>query len=165
MAVYGQLNELRETIMNMAISNQDLLKFIYYCDTTDVLSQPNLTKTQRASLMNTQIFKYKRMPIVNQNESKCFLSMQYLGVNRNKKEPYWMMPYFEFNIVCADSIDEISEGSRLLAIEECLTNTFDMHNIGAVGNCRVLLSEPISIDNGYIGRKVQMAFVDWVERK
>ena len=107
--MYGQLNELRESIMNKVMTNQDLLKFIYYCNTddkTDILSLPNLTKDQRKSLINTQIFKYKRMPLNSQTDAKCFLSMQYLGVNRNRKEPYWMMPYFEFTVVSSNSIDE-----------------------------------------------------------
>jgi len=165
--MYGQLNELRESIMNKVMTNQDLLKFIYYCNTddkTDILSLPNLTKDQRKSLINTQIFKYKRMPLNSQTDAKCFLSMQYLGVNRNRKEPYWMQPYFEFTVVCSTSIDETLNGSRLLAIEECITDTFDMQTVGAVGNCRVLTSQPSNCDTGYIARVIQIYFIDWIKR-
>jgi hypothetical protein len=166
--MYGQLNELRESIMNKVMSNQDLLKFIFYCDTTentDILLLPNLTKEQRKSLINTQIFKYKRMPLKDETTAKCFLSMQYLGVNRNKKEPYWMMPYFEFTVVCSDSISEIANGNRLLAIEECIVNSFDMQNVGAVGNCRVIVSQPTNSDTGFQARAIQVFFVDWIARK
>ena len=72
--MYGQLNELREEIINKVMSNQDLLKFLFYCNTNDVLSQPVLNKKQRESLINTQIFKYKRMPLKDQTYTKCFLS-------------------------------------------------------------------------------------------
>lgn len=166
--MYGQLNELRESIMNKLMTNQDLLKFIYYCNTddkTDILSLPNLTKDQRKSLINTQIFKYKRMPLNSQTDAKCFLSMQYLGVNRNRKEPYFMMPYFEFTVVCPDAIAEISNGNRILAIEECLVQLYDMKDVGGIGNCRVLISEPEKVDTGYQSRKTQIVFVDWIDRK
>ena len=91
--------------------------------------------------------------------------MQYLGVNRNKKEPYWMMPYFEFTVVCPDSIAEILQGNRVLAIEDCLVQTFDMQNVGAVGNTRVLISEPETTDTGFQARKIQLVFYDWIKRK
>ena len=147
------------------MSNQDLLKFLFYCDIDDVLSQPNLNRTQTNSLKKNQIFKYKRMPLNNETVTKCFLSMQYLGVNRNKKEPYWMMPYFEFTVVCPDSIAEILQGNRVLAIEDCLVQTFDMQNVGAVGNTRVLISEPETTDTGFQARKIQLVFYDWIKRK
>ncbi len=162
--MYGQLNELREEIMNKVMQNQDLLKFLFYCNTTDVLSQPNLTRTQRQSLIDTQIFKYKRMPLNNQTDAKCFLSMQYLGVNRNRKEPYFMMPYFEFTVVSSPAIDETIHGSRLLAIEGCITDSFDMQSVGAIGNCRVLVSQPATAEN-FIARSIQVCFIDWIDRK
>ena len=108
--IYGQLNELREEIMNKVMNNQDLLKFLFYCDTNDVLSQPNLNRTQRQSLINTQIFKYKRMPLKDQTYTKCFLSMQFGRVMRDSKNNHWSLPLFAFTIVCPDAISETLHG-------------------------------------------------------
>lgn len=166
--MYGQLNELRESIMNKVMMNQDLLKFIYYCDTddkTDILSLPNLTKDQRKSLINTQIFKYKRMPLNSQTDAKCFLSMQFGKVGRSMKNPFWMQPYFEFTIVCPNAILETTVGDRMLAIEQCLTDTFEFQNVGNVGNVRISGSANENADSGYSARIVQLFFIDWIDRK
>lgn len=163
--MYGQLNELREEIMNKVMQNQDLLKFIFYCNTTDVLSQPNLTRTQRESLKDTQIFKYKRMPLNIQTDAKCFLSMQFGKVGRSMNNPYWMQPYFEFTIVCPNSILETISGDRILAIEQCLADSFEFQNVGSVGAVRVSGSANITVDTGLTGRIVQLYFIDWIDRK
>ena len=163
--MYGQLNELRESIMNKVMTNQDLLKFIYYCNTddkTDILSLPNLTKDQRKSLINTQIFKYKRMPLNSQTDAKCFLSMQYTQIFRHK-DNNWIMPCFEFVIVCPDSIAETLNGSRILAIENCIVDSFNMKDVGAVGFVKVDTSKPENVDTGLSARSVPIHFVDWVK--
>ena len=161
--MYGQLNELREEIINKVMSNQDLLKFLFYCNTNDVLSQPVLNKKQRESLINTQIFKYKRMPLNSQTDAKCFLSMQFTQIYRHK-DNYWIMPCFEFIVICPDSIAEINEGSRILAIENCIIDSFDMKDIGAVGNVKIGTSQPENSDTGLQARKIPIQFVDWIKR-
>lgn len=162
--IYGQLNELREEIMNKVMTNQDLLKFLFYCDTNDVLSQPNLNRTQRQSLIDTQIFKYKRMPLNNETSTKCFLSMQFGKVGRNMKNPFWMQPYFEFTIVCPNAILETNVGDRMLAIEQCLTDSFEFQDVGSVGAVRISGSINENCDTGYSARVVQLYFIDWIER-
>jgi len=164
--MYGQLNELRETIMNKVTENKDLLKFIFYCNTTmtdDILLLPNLTKTQIKSLINTQIFKYKRMPLKDQVDAKCFLSMQYTQIYRHK-DNYWIMPCFEFIVVCPDSISETLNGNRILAIESCIADTFDMKDIGAIGYVKVDTSQTETVDTGFGSRKIPIRFVDWIKR-
>lgn len=162
--MYGQLNELREEIMNKVMSNQDLLKFLFYCDTKDVLSQPNLNRTQTNSLKLNQIFKYKRMPLNNETKTKCFLSMQFGKVGRSMKNPFWMQPYFEFTIVCPNAILETTVGDRMLAIEQCLTDTFEFQSVGNVGNVRISGSANIAVDTNYSGRVVQLYFIDWIDK-
>lgn len=162
--IYGQLNELREEIMNKVMTNQDLLKFLFYCDTKDVLSQPALNRTQRQSLINTQIFKYKRMPLNNETSTKCFLSMQFGKVGRSMKNPFWMQPYFEFTIVCPNAILETLQGDRMLAIEQCLSDTFEFQDVGSVGTVRISGSTNTTVDTGYSARIVQLYFIDWIDR-
>ena len=58
---------------NKVMTNQDLLKLLFYCDTNDVLSQPNLTRNQKDSLKLNQIFKYKRMPLNNEIHQVFFV--------------------------------------------------------------------------------------------
>ena len=165
--MYGQLNELREAIMNKVTTNQDLLKFIYYCDTddkTDILSLPNLTKTQIKSLINTQIFKYKRMPIKDQVEAKCFLSMQFGRVRRDTKNNHWTIPLFAFTIVCPESILENTiSGNRILAIEQCLEDIFSYQHIGGIGMTFVVGSEPETVDTGLSSRTMTLTFLDYVK--
>ena len=163
--MYGQLNELREEIMNKVMSNQDLLKLLFYCDVDDVLSQPNLNRSQKDSLKKNQIFKYKRMPLNNETSTKCFLSMQFGKVGRSMKNPFWMQPYFEFTIVCPNAILETTVGDRMLAIEQCLTDTFEFQNVGNVGNVRISGSANENCDSGYSARIVQLYFIDWIDRK
>jgi hypothetical protein len=163
--MYGQLNKLRQSIMNKAMTNMDMLKFIYYCNEIDILKQPELTSEQREELLDNQIFKYRRMPLINQTEGKCYLSMDFLGINRKKDDPYFMQPIFEFSIVCSDSIVETLQGSRILAIEDCIVDTFDMQYIGTIGYVKVLQSTPQGIDTGFQGRKIQLFFTDWIDRR
>lgn len=164
--MYGQLNELRESIMNKLMTNQDLLKFIYYCNTddkTDILSLPNLTKEQRKSLINTQIFKYKRMPLNSQTDAKCFLSMQFGRIIRDVKNNRWMLPLFAFTVVCSDSIAETLHGNRILAIEQCIEDTFSYQNVGNVGQVYIVGSEPETADTGFQVRSTTIKFVDYVK--
>ena len=161
--MYGQLNELREEIMNKVMSNQDLLKFLFYCDTDDVLSQPNLNRTQRQSLINTQIFKYKRMPLNSQTDAKCFLSMQFGRVIRDVKNNRWMLPLFAFTVVCSDSIAETLHGNRILAIEQCVEDTFSYQNVGNIGQVYIVGSEPETADTGLQARSTTMKFVDYIK--
>jgi hypothetical protein len=164
--MYGQLNELRESILTKVTENQDLLKLIYYCDvsdTEDILSLSDLSKTEIKSLYNTQIFKYKRMPINNQTKSKCFLSMQFGRVIRDTKNNRWMIPLFAFTIICADGILENTiTGNRILAIEQCLTDIFSYQNIDSSGMTYVVGSEPEQVDTGFQGRTITIKFFDYV---
>ena len=73
------------------------------------------------------------MPLNNETTTKCFLSMQFGKVGRSMKNPFWMQPYFEFTIVCPNAILETTVGDRILAIEQCLTDTFEFQNVGNVG--------------------------------
>lgn len=160
--MYGQLNKLREEIMNKAMTNMDFLKFIYYYDKLDILTQPDLTATQRKSLLDTQIFKYKRMPIVNQSEAKCFISMSFGRVMRDRGNNHWSIPLFTFTIVCADNIVETTEGNRILAIEQCLEDVFSYKNIGN-GIVYAYGSEPETVDSGFQARTIVFKFMDYIE--
>lgn len=161
--IYGQLNELREEIMNKVMSNQDLLKFLFYCDTKDVLSQPNLNRTQRQSLIDTQIFKYKRMPLKDQTYTKCFLSMQFGRVLRDAKNNHWSLPLFAFTIVCPDAISETLQGSRILAIEQCIEDSFAYQHVAGIGQTFVIGSDPETVDTGYQARTITIRFLDYVK--
>ena len=164
--MYGQLNELRESIINKVTTNQDLLKFIYYCNTddkTDILSLPNLTKDQRKSLINTQIFKYKRMPLNSQTDAKCFLSMQFGRVLRNPKDNHWSIPLFAFTIVCPDSISETLNGNRILAIEQCIEDSFSYQIVTNAGYTFIVGSDPETVDTGFQARSITIKFVDYVK--
>lgn len=161
--MYGQLNELREEIINKVMTNQDLLKFLFYCDTNDVLSQPVLNRTQRQSLINTQIFKYKRMPLKDQTYTKCFLSMQFGRVVRNPENNHWTTPLFAFTIVCPDAISETLQGSRVLAIEQCLEDSFSYQYIDKLGMMYIIGSDPETVDTGYQSRTITFKTINWVK--
>lgn len=161
--IYGQLNELREEIMNKVMTNQDLLKFLFYCDTKDVLSQPNLNRIQKDSLKLNQIFKYKRMPLNNETKTKCFLSMQFGRVVRNLENNHWVIPLFAFTIVCPNAISETLHGSRILAIEQCLEDSFSYQYIDKLGMMYIVGSDPETVDTGYQSRTMTFKTINWVE--
>lgn len=181
--MYGQLNELREEIMNKVMTNQDLLKFLFYCDLVeinairkslklpeyltidkaDILSLPNLNRTQKDSLKLNQIFKYKRMPLNSQVDAKCFLSMQFGRVLRDNKNNHWSLPLFAFTIVCPDAISETLNGSRILAIEQCLEDSFAYQHVAGIGQTFVIGSEPETVDTGLQSRTMTLRFLEYVK--
>ena len=181
--MYGQLNELREEIMNKVMSNQDLLKLLFYCDIieinaireslgkpkfptidkADILSLPNLNRTQSNSLKINQVFKYKRMPLNGETFTKCFLSMQFGRVLREPKNNHFTLPLFAFTIVCPDAISETLNGSRILAIEQCIEDSFAYQHVAGLGQTFVIGSEPENTDTGYQARTITLRFLDYVK--
>ena len=165
---YGDLNEIRTEICNKLVQNQDLIKFLFYTktddDKKDITTLPQVTGSDRINVIKTQINKHLRINLAQDNISKCYISMDFGKVPRSK-EGFWIMPSFSFFIICSEDLIETLNGSRMLALEQCIVNTFDgCTDIKNLGQVRVFNSEPINVSHPYQGRRVDLAVLDWIKQ-
>lgn len=164
--IYGNLNVIREKIVQYVMTHDDLINFIYYKDTdTDITALPYLSKRERNKLINTKIFKRRRLPQTSE-KADVLLSMEYgsraYDGSRKISNMKFVAPKFVFYVVVHESLDETDNGSRLLAIEDCLLQLFHNQNIGTLGRSYVSHTEPTLCPQGYIGIAVTVKFTDFV---
>ena len=163
--ISGSLNKLHNEIMAIIMSDQDILKFLYYNKDDDVLSKPDLTKKQIASMKNINFFKHKKIPTVETNEMRTVISFEYDEVTRSNRKgnyKYWSVPTVCIYIIGHVSNDETKNGSRVWAIEDRLVDLFhyEKNNI-SLGNSCVTKSEDIyGLPYPYFGRAVSIQFWD-----
>ncbi len=161
---YGSLNKLRTEIINKLMTNQNLLKFLFYTTDSDITLQPNVSREVRKNIKDKQIIEHFRVNIALESEQICYISLDFGRIPRSP-EGFWMKPSFSFFIICPESLLETQNGSRILAIEQCIMDTFDgcldLGNRGSV--VRVTNSENISgVSSPYQSRRVDMTMVDYV---
>lgn len=165
--IYGNLNLIREKMIQHIMSHDDLMKFIYYKDVDkDIAELPNLSKKQKATLIDTKIFKRRRMPSTS-DKADVMISMEYgirhyANSNRNSYMSY-VAPRFCINVISHESIDETDNGSRILAIEDCLLQLFHNKQVGALGKTFVAQTDPLLCPQGYIGITVSVKFFDLLD--
>lgn len=162
--IYGGLNLIREKMIQHIMTHEDLMKFIYYKDVDkDITSLPNLTKKQKSSLLDTKIFKRRRMPSTS-DKADVMISMEYgsrMYANSNRQSYMnYVSPRFCINVISHESVDETDNGSRILAIEHCLLQLFHNKEIGSLGKSYVLQTDTLLCPQGYIGITVSVKFFD-----
>ncbi len=159
---FGDLNDLRIEITNRLLTNQDLLKFLYYQDSNiDILNQPILTRDQRKKVADEQIFKYFKVDTTLSNEIKCYISFDIKETECDTWGNFYK-PIFTFNIVCGYSLIETQNGSRILALEECLKRTFHnwSHECIIGGTVKKVGSGIIPLQSPYCGRFINFKTLD-----
>lgn len=161
---YGQLNKHKEEFIRLLMSDQILLKFLYYKDNSiDILSQPNLTVKQKEILKSKNIFEYKKLPTENSNDVETYLSLEF-GMNRYQNRDlnkYFTQPSIYVYTITNNQLDNTSNGSRLYAIEDRLVDLFHYEkNEATIGNSIVIASEDLNLPSPYIGRKLMIRFTD-----
>lgn len=164
--IYGNLNIIREKIFQYVMTHDELINFIYYKDTdTDITSLPYLSKREKNKLIGTKIFKRRRMPSTSE-KADIMLSMEYgtrtYDGSRNISTMQFVAPKFVFYVICHESLDDTDNGSRILAIEDCLLQLFHNQNIGTLGKSYVSHTDTVLCPQGYIGIAVTVKFSDFV---
>lgn len=173
---YGNLNQNLSAITSRLLKSEDLFKFLYYEDIPQGIDKlPNVSTKDKLIMIEgqkdtksekRQIFPYKKVPLVSEKFT-CFLSMEYGVVKRegrHRNNRYFKVPTFCFYVIVAETLDDTGNGSRLLAIEQCIEDLFHGEYLEAVGECLLGTSTPLSIKGGYIGREIPLMFVDTNEK-
>lgn len=159
----GHQNIVKNEIVNQIMSHPLLVKLLFYKDTNiDIFTQPDLTFNQIRQVKRENIYEYRKLPLNNETETKPYISMEY-GVKeyRTRKNPTFNGNTFIFYVFCDSAIDDTFNGSRVNAIETCLSEVFNDGYVKALGKSRINISEPIYIQNTNIqGRKIEMWFYD-----
>ena len=163
---YGNLNKNLQCIMSKIVQSDDLLKFLFYKDMGEgVASLSNVSGKDKVGMITgktQQIFPYKKIP-QSREEFQCYISMEYGAVNRETRgrgSKYFKYPSFFIYILVSQTLDSTPNGSRLLAIEQCIEDTFHGKQIDAISMCYLGNSTPIDCPNGYLGRAIPLIFVD-----
>lgn len=166
--ISGSLNKLYNEIMGIIMSDQKILKFLYYNKDEDVLNKPDLTKKQIASMKNINFFKHKKIPTVETNEMRTAISFEYEEVVRQSsygsKEAtkYWYKPMVCIYVIGHSTNDNTKNGSRVWGIEDRIVELFHFtHNEISLGASSVIKSEDIyGLPYPYFGRAIYIQFWD-----
>lgn len=161
---YGRLNKHKEEFIRILMSDQILLKFLYYKDnSSDILSKPDLTVREKAMLKSKNIFEYRKLPTENNTEVDTYLSMEF-GMNRYQNKDgnkYFTQPTIYVYTVANNQLDDTSNGSRIYAIEDRLVELFHYEkNETIIGYSVVVASEDLNLPSPYVGRKLMIRFAD-----
>lgn len=167
--IYGNLNKNLQCIMGKIVTSEELVKFLWYKDMDkDILSLPNLSGRDVMSLTRgdtAKIFPYKKIP-QSDEDFNCYISMEYGVVRRQIASrssnigKYYKQPSFLVYIIVPQILEVTANGSRLLALEQCIENIFHGQELKAIGQCYVGDSQPLSCPDGYLGRVVPLIFAD-----
>ena len=155
--------------MGKIVTSEELVKFLWYKDMDkDILSLPNLSGRDVMSLTRgdtAKIFPYKKIP-QSDEDFNCYISMEYGVVRRQIASrssnigKYYKQPSFLVYIIVPQILEVTANGSRLLALEQCIENIFHGQELKAIGQCYVGDSQPLSCPDGYLGRVVPLIFAD-----
>lgn len=165
----GVLNNHQQEIINTLMSDQTLLKFLYYNKNEDILNKPELNKKQAKQIRDNNIFNFKRIPTINDKEMITYISMEFDKIgytsNFNSKQThnqYWVAPSYVFYIINHYQNDDTQNGSRINAIEDRIVDLFHCkNNISSIGISVIQYSQPIiGLTHPYIGRALYISFID-----
>ncbi len=166
--LYGQLNTYLNEFVNTIMQDQILLKFLYYKDNCDVLAKPDLNIKQKKSMINDTIFKYRKVPLLNDRVMQTYLSMEFGKIDRmqavsyREADPYFFRPTIDIFLITSDGNNDTSNGSRIMAIESRLMELFHFqtHNT-TLGKSRITSSDSIyGLAYPYSGREINIEFWD-----
>lgn len=150
------------------MQDQILLKFLYYNTHDDVLSKPDLTVEQKKDMINTLVYKYKKIPVLNDRDMRTYLSIEYGEIDRMQQvsyrevNPYFFRPTINFYVITSDGNQETKNGNRVYAIESRLGELFHFTEHGStLGKSRITDSKSIyGLQFPYSGREIHVEFWD-----
>lgn len=166
--LYGQLNIYMNEFVNTIMQDQILLKFLYYNTRDDVLSMPDLTVEQKKSMINDTIFKYKKVPVVNDRVMQTYIAIEYGNIDRmqavqyREVNPCFFRPTIDVYIITSDGNCETKNGNRVYSIESRLSDLFHFtEHKSTLGKSRITSSDSITgLQYPYSGRAVNIEFWD-----
>ena len=164
----GHQNIVKNEIVNQIMSHPLLVKLLFYKDTNiDIFTQPDLTFKQIRQVKRENIYESMKIPLNNQDVERPYLTMQYGNKDYHpRKNPFFNGNDFAIYVFCNTAIDDTFNGSRVSALEHCIYEIFDNGEVGAIGNSRLGISEPIAINGtNIIGRKIPIVFADFNKEK
>lgn len=133
MGYFQGLNENNSVILDKIISNDNLCKLLKYTD-KDPLTQPVMDKP--IELIYNNIYPYLYIPNVD-NEAKSFITFNFRKIEKeDEKSIYIRISDIVFNVICHQSLQMISEGSRVYAIMDELDKVFNNQYIKGIGKLR-----------------------------
>lgn len=169
-SLYGNLNENLYCIMSKIVTSMDLVKFLWYKDTDkdipllDDLSGRDIMSLTRGT--SPKILPYKKIPQTDK-DFDCYISMEYGVVKRQVSSrggkgisKHYKHPSFFIYILVPQTLETTINGSRVLAIEQCIEDAFHGQEIKALGQCYVGDSSPLPCPDGYLGRAIPLMFAD-----
>lgn len=159
----GQSNKIKNEIVSKIMDSQDLLKLLYYTNSdVDIYELADLTSKQKRGLMSSNIYRYKRIPANEDNESKTYLSFSYgengYAVKNNKQFKKYTLNIW---IVTRVELDDIVQGSRLDEVEDVLNEVFHTQDNNTLGDCEIKYSVDINPPSPYLGRAIVLTFIDF----
>lgn len=166
--LYGQLNVYMNEFLNVIMQDQIILKFLYYNTNDDVLSKPDLTMSQKKSMINNTIFKYRKVPSLNDRVMQTYLAMEFGSIDRMKAvsyreaNPFFFRPTIDVFVITSDGNSETKNGGRVEAIESRLMELFHFTTHDAtLGKSRIRSSDSIyGLPSPYSGREINIEFWD-----
>lgn len=164
----GQLNVYMNEVLNVIMQDQQLLKLLYYNSDEDVLSKPDLTVEQKKSMINNCIYKYKKIPVLNDREMRTYLAIEYGEITRMQQvsyrevNPFFFRPTVDIFVISTDENLETKNGNRVYAIESRLAELFHFRTHGStLGKSRITKSDSIyGLQLPYNGREIHVEFWD-----
>lgn len=156
--IFKRLNELKSTIKEHILSNQDLLKLIVYTD-ENPLDLPDIDDPQ--SLVNNRIYLN---PVVwdatIENIGTWLLSN--IRVSSLKKGSEFADVYLYFYVISHNDIYNLENGdTRVLAICDELTKSFDSSYGHWIGKCSLNSAQDITTRKDYYSIELQFVFTDF----
>lgn len=164
----GHLNIYMNEVLNVIMQDQMLLKFLYYNSYEDVLNKPDLTVEQKKQMINKSIYKYKKIPVLNDREMKTYLAIEFGEITRMQQisyrevNPYFFRPTIDIFVISTDENLETKNGNRVYAIESRLAELFHFRTHGStLGKSRITKSDSIyGLQLPYNGREIHVEFWD-----
>lgn len=159
----GQCNRVKNEIIDKIMSNQDLLKLIKYTDSNvDIYSLPNLTSKEKRELINSHIYKHKRIPTSDSEEKKTYLSICY---GKSTYQTRGGGGYFKdcllgIYAITDKSLDNILQGSRIDEIEDIINYTFQCESVKGLTDCCIVEVNDLNLSEPYIGKCIILRFID-----
>lgn len=156
--VFKRVNELKNTIKEHILSNQNILKYIVYNE-DNPLDLPDIDDPQ--SLLNDYIYLN---PIVwdstIQNVRTFLLTNVRVAPNRKRNE--FAEVYLYFYVISHNDIYELENGdTRVIAICDELMETFDSSYGNWIGECSFNSFQEITSRKDYYAVELQFTFTDF----
>lgn len=166
--ISGMLNRMCNEILGIIMSDQPILKFLYYNKDEDVLSKPDLTKKEIMTMRDVNFFRHKKIPTIESNDQRTVISIEFDEVSRRQSYghrdnmKYWVRPTVGVYVIGHATNDNTKNGSRVWAIEDRLVDLFHykLNDISLGASCVIGSEDLYGLPYPYFGRVVKITFWD-----